>query len=183
MGQDAKTKFVCSFSFFPLSSLRFISLTSQVVFIHETNFNDATSPSPDSGPEDFLEVDLAGSPDPVTDGPSRRTSVQSPFKSTSLTPVSPRVPREVSIPKQPYTHAFEGPYSPEDPYPPRTLWPLRSISPEGRRGSRDDSPPRSPSDRFFRGPIHLDETMLPLDNAEKARLLRHFGQNLAIWVS
>ncbi|KAM7212094.1 hypothetical protein V8F06_012523, partial [Rhypophila decipiens] len=124
---------------------KWVRTPRRIVFIHETNLtNEGDGLSPDSGPEDYLEVDASGSPDTITDGPSRRSSLQSPIKSCSMTPVSPRFPRDILTPKR---------YSPHDE-----------------------------SLKFIRQPIYIDHTILPFTEAQRARLMRHYVQKLAIWL-
>ncbi|KAM7185176.1 hypothetical protein V8F33_012564 [Rhypophila sp. PSN 637] len=99
-----------------------------------------------------------------------------------MTPVSPRFPRDILTPKR-YSLHDESLKSPNS-YPTLDQHQLRqqkgSSEDEGRNTVKEKS--ASPSDRFIRQPIYIDHTILPFTEAQKARLMRHYVQKLAIWL-
>lgn len=151
-------------------------MTIKVDFYYETNFEKSPSP------EDYLELGSPASPETVTGNPGRRASVPSPAYSPIETQASPRLPPKLLIPKS--QHVTYGPLTPEQLPESHSKSPsyrgngspaLRGA--QGRKGL-------SPSDRFL-CPLQMPE--FPLresenDERDMALLLRHFKDNLAIWV-
>ncbi|KAM7183063.1 hypothetical protein V8F20_012758 [Naviculisporaceae sp. PSN 640] len=160
---------------------KWVKTPKRIVFIHETNIaNETEGLSPDSGPEDYLEVDLSGSSETVPDNPSRRSSLQSPIKSCSMTPVSPRFPRDAFAASKQHP-SYEETLNTASPYP------RPDHQPSKQKGSSEDYEGRSvkensPSDRFLRQPGYVDDSIPPLTELERAMLIRHFVQKLAVWL-